>query len=436
MSAKTKKVPTKAAKAAAKKGKPKSGKGLPATKKARDEAVVPEVSRKKRLEDLITSCNAKHADGRGAPVIMRASDANCSYLLRRPTGVIDLDIALGGGFPASAVSIIVGPEGVGKDHLLWKTCGKTQEIYGDEFAMAVYFTEFKPDKAQMRHAGLRIAYSEAEIAEFAAQRAELGQPPYTDEELAELRDQVGQIAIVAGVDAETGFDILGEFLESNTCQIIAVNSIGFLQTTAKEEKDSFKEFAQRSSEAILLTKVTPRFAMMMNRLGSSNETAIILINQVRGADAKRTMPGRQVQEKDKYQPAVKVHSMRHGMAIELSLHKGSPVLYDERSKEAGGREIYYELTKGKLGTHDGIKGKYTFLFSNGIQRAESLFAACLRYEVFEVSGSYYTFSHPTLGFRSANGQERVRYMIMNVDGLAEALEEACFKAAGVHFRWK
>lgn len=412
---------------------------LPATKE--EKAHAPVGNKSKLFNELVSKINrdivGKEAD-RG-PVIMMANAANCSYLLRRPTGVLSTDIGLAGGFPASAPSVIVGPEGIGKDHLLWRTCGETQRIYGDDFAMAVYMTEFKPDKGQMRAAGLKVAYTPEEVAELERSRAMIGLPPLTDEEKADLYDQIGQIAIISGVSAEDGFDALCGFLEANLCQIIAVNSIGFLQTNAKEETESFTQFAQQSSEAMLLSKVAPKFSMLMNRLGTLNETAILLINQVRSKQDGTRVRGRPVMEKDKYQPAAGAKALRHGMAIELFLHRGSAI-YNESEKTYLGREVNWELSKGKLGTHDGIRGKYTYYYDGGIDIESDLMAVAMQYDVLELGGSIYTFRPPQgfkgdLGF-TVKGKERVIYTLRNNPEVKAAIREACLRAAGVNYRYR
>lgn len=415
-------------------------KSMPATKE--EKGKKPVESKSKLFNELVTKLN-KDFVGKEAtrgPVIMMASSANCSYMLRRPTGILSADIGLAGGFPASAPSVIVGPEGIGKDHLLWKTCGTVQQIYQDDFAMAVYMTEFKPDKGQMRAAGLKVAYSPAEIAEIELSRQHLGLPPLTPEEKADLQHQIGQIAIISGVSAEDGFDALNDFLEANLCQIIAVNSIGFLQTEAKESTDSFSEFAQQSSEAMLLSKVAPKFSMTMNKLGTLNETSILLINQVRTKQDGQRVRGRPVMEKDKYQPAAGSKALRHGMAIEFFLHRGSAI-YDKDAGEYLGREVNWEISKGKLGTHDGIRGKYQYYYDGGVDTVADIAAVAQQLEVLETSGGgNYTFRPPKgisaeLGF-DIRGIERLRYMLRQNTEVCDALREACLRAAGINYRYR
>lgn len=419
----------KAAKAPLKGAAPKKKDAAPAKEAKRPAEEADNRPKFQQVMDKINREFMRKHEVKG-PVIVTASHANCSYKLRRPTGVLSMDIALAGGFPASAPSVIVGPEGVGKDFLLWKTCGEVQRIYGDDFAMAVYLTEFMPDKGQMRMAGLQVGYSDDEIAELSLARAQQGRPPFTEAEIADLKAQTGQIAIITGVTAEDGFDILSEFLQSNTCQIIAVNSIGFLQTEAKEATDSFADFAQQRNEAMLLTKVAPKFAMLMNNLSTRNETSILFINQVRAKDGAVNVRGRPVTDRDKYKAAAQSMALRHGLAIEVSLYRGKTI-YDEGIYL--GREVNWELTKGKLGTHDGIRGEYSYLYDDGIDAASDTLAVAMKLGVVQKSGSWLTFEEAGV---KTQGEQMFRFKLRGDLELLAQLRKACLTAAGVDFRYR
>jgi RecA/RadA recombinase len=390
--------------------------------------------RRARIEKLLAASEKTYGPG----CVQVASKTNMSYLLRRPTGIMSLDLALAGGFPASAPSVIVGPDGAGKDYLLWRTAAETQRIYGEDFCMAVYFTEFRPDKRYMKdYCGLQIAFSEEELLELDQARQSKKLPGLTADELDHYRNQVGEFISIVGISADQGFDQIFEFLDANTCQIVAVNSIGFLQTEAKESVDSFEEFAQRSSEATLLSKALPKFAMYLNR--GSNETSLMLLNQVRSNDTpKRAMPGRPVLDRDQYKTAANAWALKHGKAIELMLHNGAKV-YDGDPKNGVvlGRKKQWELTKGKLGTHEGIKGEFNYFYGEGADIAGDLIATAVSLNVIEMSGSWLTFPDKKFGFRCQGEPKAVALLNKPDNGeLVNALRDACFQAADVTFRDK
>jgi KaiC/GvpD/RAD55 family RecA-like ATPase len=389
--------------------------------------------RRARINKLLAASEKTY----GAGCVQVASQTNMSYLLRRPTGIMSLDLALAGGFPASAPSVIVGPDGAGKDYLLWRTAAETQRIYGDDFCMAVYFTEFRPDKRYMKDfCGLQIAFSEEELLELDQARHSKKLPGLTADELDHYRRQIGEFISIVGISADQGFDQLFEFLDANICQIIAVNSIGFLQTEAKESVDSFEEFAQRSSEATLLSKALPKFAMYLNR--GSNETSLLLLNQVRSNDTpKRAMPGRPVLDRDQYKTAANAWALKHGKAIELMIHNAAKI-YDHDDKSVVlGRKKQWELTKGKLGTHEGLKGEFNYYYGEGADIAGDLIATAVQLGVIEMSGAWLTYPDKKYGFRCQGEPKAVALLNKEDSGeLINALRDACFQVADVTFRDK
>lgn len=413
--------------------KPTTTKKKSAIKGAAGKMKGKEMTRVERLRAVVAAINADA----GRPVVRVGSDASSSYLLRRPTGIISLDLGLAGGFPAAAPVVLTGPDGAGKDYLLWRTCAEVQRIYGDEFACAIYLTEFKADKLFMKDVcGFQIGMTPEELEELDLARTQAGLPPLTDEEREHYEREIGTPYLIDGVIAEKGFDALLGFIESNTCQICAVNSIGFLQTAAKESTESLEEFPQQRNEALLMSKFMPRLANILNGGGPDgerNETAIILVNQVRSKDAKpKGRGGMPVPERAKYRSAVQAWALKHGKAIELMLHKGKPI-WDDEAGEIVGKESYWEITKGKLGTHEGIKGGYTFFFDGGADIVADLINVCLAHDIFIQKGAWFQYIHPDHDFKK-QGIAQVRRHLMENPELQVHLREQCLRAAEVVYR--
>lgn len=383
------------------------------------------------LDDVMDSVNREL----GMNVVRRASDMETLYLLRRPTGITSLDIELAGGFPASATTVLVGPDGAGKDYLLWVTAAEVQRIYGDDFGMCIFFTEFKADKLFMRDfCGLKIAFSSKELDELDEALVKEGKPPMSEERRAELQTQVGQILIIDGVTAEKGFDAIIKLVASNKCQMIVVNSIGSLQTEAKEEQESFEDFARQSSEATLISKFMPKLAMTLNNDRSGrNETTLFLVNQMRAKRDAAPVRGRPVMEKDKYEGGAKVWALKHGKAIELSIHKG-PYHHDAVEKVNIGRKVRWELTKGKLGTHDGKNGEFDFYYDIGVDKIGDLVTTCLKLGVFEGT-TWIKYDHEEFGF-NLQGRDKVRRYITEHPELVDLLRAECFRRSGIIYRFR
>lgn len=397
---------------------------------AKEEGKNRPLTRLQRIQILLD----KHPE-----TVHRASEADTSYLLRRPTGIPSLDIALGGGFPAAAPSVIVAPEGVGKDYLLWTTMAMTQGIYGKDFAAVVYMTEFLADKRFIRdRCGLRIGMSNKEIDELNKSRVKRNLAKLTDEQAWHYQEKIGEVLLVYGATAEEGFDRILDFVKINTCQIAAVNSIGFLYTDAKEAADSLSDNPQRSSEAIALTKLSTHLATILNRGGPDgerSETAVLLINQVRAKDAPK-IPGRTPTEKDKTKPAAEAHALKHGKAIELTMYNGAK-LYEGDPKEGApviGRMKTWEITKGKLGTHEGKKGEYRYFFKTGADIEDDLITTGQEAGLIELAGTH-NYTIPGLDFR-ANSRDKLRRALVENPEMTDFLREEVMRAAPLDFRWK
>ena len=427
------KVPAKAApKKVLKKPVKASGDGTKASRKRAPKAALADLSKKERISFVMDKINNAH----GRKVIKLANDDNCSYLLRRPFGIIGLDLLLAGGLPASASSVLMGPDGVGKDYLFWRMLGEQQRIHGEDFACAVYMTEFKQDKFFMKDfCGFHVGFTEEEIEELDIARQRAGLPGLTSIEIDYYRKQIGNPVIFDGVSADDGFDILLDFAATNTCQVIGVNSIGNLDTEAKREKESLKEHAQRASEASLFSRLMPRLANILNGGGPNgerNETTPVFINQARAKTDARQVSGRPLSEKEKYQGATQSWSLKHLKAVELTLHKG-PKLYDDDKRQTG-RIIQWETSKGKLGLHEGLKGTLDFYYDGGIDIYKDLVETATGLGVIEKSGAWLEYSQGGLHAR-AQGINNFRDVLAEGPDLVESIRESCFRVSGVMYRY-
>lgn len=393
-------------------------------------------SKAERLAQLVAGVNTRMKGN----VLSLAKDASTSYLLRRPTGITSLDIGIGGGFPAAALSVVTGPDGVGKDYIINRTIAELQRNYGEDTRVAVYNTELKYDKGYARQAGVKVACNDDELDEINVARKENGLPALTKQERAEYKTQVGEIVLIEAPIAEEGLDAVIDCVLSNVFQLVVINSFGVMQTAAKEDQDSFKDFAQQSNEAILMSKFIPKLLTILNRddiAGERNETAILGTVQVRARrDQVRMRPGVPVPDYLKYQAGSGSWALKHGKAIDLTLHKGTPIIDKEQKPPVVlGRETKWEITKGKLGTHDGIKGTYDFYFGSGVDLASDLLTTGLQLGILAQAGAWVTWEHETYGFK-AMGLKKAADELMAKDGAYDALRRECLKTSDVSFRYR
>lgn len=380
----------------------------------------------------------------GGEVVRRATDATTSHALRRPTGIPDLDmLGLAGGFPGGALSVITGPDGAGKDYLINCVIREIQRNYGDDTKVAIFSTEFPYDKKFAKDVcGVQVALNTEEIEEINAARAAQGLPLLTEEEEAHYRKQIGEILLIQGVIADHGLDIVLRVLETGAFQLIAINSLGVFETAAKDDTENLQDHAPQSSEAQLLARFIPKMFMLLNRPlpdGKRNETTLLAANQVRAnRDQPRMRPGMPVPAHLKYQSGSGSRALAHGKAIDVTLHKGGVLLDKEVDPPAVlGRTINWELTKGKLGTHDSKKGSYEFYFDGGADVASSLLSMACRYEVIEQAGAWYSYKAPSgdkLSFR-VQGSDNAQAALMDPE-MYRSVYDATLKAVKVICRYR
>lgn len=420
-------------KAAAKK---KAAKKKTSKKKSKKAPEKPK-SKGQLIDDLIASVNSHMKRN----VITRASRTNTSYLLRRPTGLLSLDIALAGGWPAGSFCQIAGPDGAGKDYLLGRSIAQLQRAYGEDTAVAIWNNEFKLDKMFFREkCGVMVALTGEEIDELREVRERMGYSAMSAQEEEALTEQIGHVALIEETLADHALDAILDMLHSNLFQILCINSLGNLQTLAKDSTDSLGDFAQQSNEAILISKFFPKFFSFLNADGEDgrkNETTVLATNQVRGKRDVRRMPGRTLTDAQKTQSALQAHALKHGKAIDVMLSKGPPFLdKDVKPPEMLGREVKWVLEKGKLGTHDGIKGSYNFYYEYGADEVEDIFSTAVTMGVLEQSGAWYEFDPDDmdLGFRAQGKAGAKRALMGNPEAIA-AIRRACLHEAGIYARF-
>jgi len=299
----------------------------------------------------------KHFGKDGA--LMYGHEFSNVFTLRRPTGITTLDVALGGGLPAGGLTEIIGSDGSSKSYLANRIMANTQRIYGDDTALAVFMTEMHFDKKFAKYnCGLRIAYSDFEIALGNKARADQGLPPYSEKELEGLRDSIGIFQEGIYSSAESLLEAAVRAVESNLFQIVLIDSFGALMTAAEKEAKDGIEDKHYGGASGPITQFMHRLHAALNlkdARGNMNTTTVIGINQYRDnvgggmfAPAMRISGGR---------------ALKHGKLVSLHVEGGAKIKIGEEKKQViVGKEVRWELLKGKAGCHDGPKGTYAFYF--------------------------------------------------------------------------
>lgn len=383
----------------------------------------------------------------GSVQVQMASEAKTTYLLRRPTGILSLDLALGGGLHAGGSAEIYGVESSGKTHQALRVAGQLQRNYGEDANILIYSTEMKPDKTFMRKSGFCVAYSDEEIAEYNAIRATRGIPPFTEEEEADLKTQIGNVLYAYAATADKGLDLVLKGLEERIFQIIIIESLGaFLTPEVAEEYTGDRHYAGSSAIVTQFQNMAYPMLIMDDKYGRPNETTIIGVNQARAAI---DTSGRGPKEK----AAVGAYAWKHGQLVSIRLTKGSNLVDEDAvvpkntPKPVIGKEVFWQLHKGKAGTHDGKTGSYHYYHVvddnpifwkkileesiGGVDVVEDAINVGVTSGLIEQSGAWYNWEG-----RKFNGRGQIREAFYEDPELYNSYWDRVMAASGVMVRYK
>jgi len=345
-----------------------------------------ELTRQEQLDALAEQITK---GSRGRARLCRASEITLPYYyLRRPSGLIDLDIATGGGLPAGGLVELIGPEGSCKSWLLNQYLKRQQEIFAADFAGAVAMTEMHYDKLFGKMHGFRVAYSDSEIARMES----VEDRSFTAEEMASLRDEIGTFHTVFADSAESLYDAILDMLLPDLYNILGIDSWGSLMTSAEAKKGMRDK--TRGGSAKVNAEFIRRYTAIMMGVGGGTpvSTTVVGINQMRDSmDPKKLY---EIQGG---------WALKHGKFVAIKLQPG-PAIWrnaageietgasESKSKrEKVGKVIYWAITKGKAGCHDGPSGEFWYFYATGVDTVRALMVAAEKCAAVNASGAWFDF---------------------------------------------
>ena len=414
---------------------------------------VTEIS--KKVAALEAKLNKK-PETKGGRVMADIDMSPNTYFLRRPSGIMALDVHTGGGLPAGGLTYLSGPDGAGKTFLLYKYFAMNQRLYGASSCIALGATEAAPDHFFMRKCGMQVAIPEKMIAERVAERKLRGLAPYTKEQLKDLRaPTVGFVKIVLGGTGEEVLDGLLDCFQTKTFDIVGLDSVSACLPAADKQKD-LDENAKRAAAAGLLTKFFQHYLNGTTGYYGNNPTTVVFTSQVR-ANPEKNKPGPGAMWAREY-AAVGAWAAKHGKLIDILIMPGkkanealaATMSEEEIEKERKrriqiGKTVRYEVTKGKAGIHEGITGEFEFRFAPGTLEAANtalltddqrmIIVAGLSSGVAEEKNGLVTFYDPTgspyADVKAIAGIDRLAEMMRADFDLELRLRRAVLSAAGI-----
>ena len=351
-------------------------------------------SRNERATALVEWFNKKmrNKDGSYRAQLKLASEYSLPFMTKRlPTGLLSLDVELGGGFPAGAVSEIIGANKAGKSWTYWQVTRQLQYYLGDKMKVLIAMTEMRADKTQGRACGVAVALNEDDINKLEAARVSAGQPKFTKEERAEMRREIGEIYELHGMAAEDLYDGILAAVDSNAYHLIVIDSFGMIMSGAEAENESLRDKTYGGSAGVntqFLHKLSGLLTID-DEFGKARDSCIIGINQIRD-DVKD-------QNKEYKTPGGK--ALEHAKFVDLLLRSGKALYEDnvggKQTFIQTGKEVNWKIVKGKAGIHEGGAGHFTYDFRiNTADFYTDTVVAGVRYGVIEQAGAWLGLPNP------------------------------------------
>lgn len=361
-----------AKKKAAKKSVKKNGKAATtkAAKPSADKKKAP--SKRDSLSALMGGFNTiDKKTGEKHIVLARASDVPNTYELRRPSGVMQFDIDTGGGIPAGGLTCLSGPEGSCKTYLMLKHMAMHQKLYGHNSYIGLCGTETQFDFTWARKCGLKIEVPELLVQQWREEKFQRKQPDFTKEEMDGFKEQIGEFILIGGDNGEEKLTAILECHKSKIFGIIGLDSINGLLPKDNAGKE-LTEYDKMAASATLMTRFLSRYIPTTCGLSDPNQTTLIFVQQVRSNPAKATAPSH-IAKYLKDWAVAGARATRHYKLVDVICWSGSDIKQQIKGeKKTVGKQIHWELEKGKAGTHDGITGTSGFYYDRGMDSTNSV----------------------------------------------------------------
>lgn len=389
---------------------------LQKAKRKKDDVLL---TRDQRAALFLEDINKK-LNGRG--MLKLARDYSLPWMKRRvPTGILSLDIKLGGGFPTGGLSQIDGKANAGKNYICWLLVRQLQMLVGKKLKVLFALTEMKLDKVQGRRAGAKVALNEDDIKGLEAGRVAGGLPPFTPEELADMREETGEIHELHGESGEDLYDGILKAVRDNVYHLIIIDSLGNIMSKAEAEAESLNDKTRGGA-----SKVNSEFCRKLSALLTMDDpetgvrdTCVIGINQVRddmkNPDGLKSTGGRAL-EHAKFINLTLTSAAKHTQTMKQYWTQGNRDVDDMIAKD-----VHWRITKGKAGIHEGAQGWYKFVFKNQ-DGTPAQFIGCDFYlDTVAVGVQYGVIAQNGAWFYVIN-QEKPDESLLSGQGIAKFLE--------------
>ena len=314
-------------------------------------------------DDLTSLIKSIQKDLGGAAQITNLSDVEAPFEVRLATGIMSLDLALRGGFPAGSIHQIFGPDGSGKDYLSNLVMAEVQKAYAEKANIFWMSFGYKPDKEFMRMSGVKLKCSDDELMNKGHALEDI-----TDEMRGESVGNILFIDVNEAAKEQPAETLLGAVIKlvaSNKFQLGIINELGSGETRDNVKK-SLHEDARMATWASLMSSFCQKYYSALrisDEDGRPNKTCLLMINPVRAnldSHSARFNPYTQGGG----------YALKHAKAVDIHLRPGAAIRTSKEGKI--GKEIKWKISKAKHGISEGAEGSYNFLFNKGVDLVADL----------------------------------------------------------------
>lgn len=326
-------------------------------------------------------------------VIVTADQVHSNAWLRRPSGVMQLDIDTGGGLPAGTFNTLTGPDGAGKTTLLYMYFAMHQRLYGNDSYCALAAVEGGIDYFQARRVGWIIPIPMEVIDARQRELKERNQPQLTKEEVADLRREIGHNHIIRGLStAEEYLDVLESLLLSNVYGMAGLDSYEALMPKSEAGLNSLEEFPVQAARASVIGRFLQHYGPITRN--KENFTTFIMTCQVR-YNRKKAEAQAHIAKYLKDWSGVVPPSVKHWRQYDVQVWSGGKITNGSKEKEGKvtlGKDVNWEITKAKLGGHDHVIGDAAYYYDErGFDCLRTVLITGIKYGVIKESDSGLTF---------------------------------------------
>lgn len=191
-----------------------------------------------------------------------------------------------------------------------------------------------------------------------------GWPAFSEQELASLKYEVGHIHEAHGMSAEDLYDIILRAVEMSVYHLVVIDSFGNIMSAAESEAESMHDMTYGGAAGVntrFLHKLTS-LLVMKDEEGRTRDTAVIGINQIRDDIKNPNAPYKSSGGR----------ALEHAKFVDLFISSGKPLGKEVpvplpgggtgQRFEMWGKEVNWEIKKGKAGIHEGERGSFTYRF--------------------------------------------------------------------------